>query len=71
MDREKVKSHEKLDKERERFNRSIDFLKEQVSLKDKRMDLLLEAVFAKDQQHKEMLAKLLNCSTCKNMENNA
>lgn len=70
LDKEKVKYHEKLDKERERFNRSIEFLKEQVSLKDKRMDMLLEAVFQKDAQHKEMLAKLLTCSSC-NKEANA
>ena len=66
LDKEKIKSHEKLDEERERFNRSIDFLKEQVNLKDKRMDLLLDAVFQKDQQHKEMLSKLLMCSACTN-----
>lgn len=64
LDKEKIKAHEKLDEERERFNRSIDFLKEQVSLKDKRMDMLLEAVFQKDQQHKEMLSKVLMCSKC-------
>lgn len=64
LDKEKVKYHEKLDAERERSNRSIDFLKEQVSLKDKRMDMLLEAVFEKDKQHKEMLEKLLKCSAC-------
>lgn len=61
---EKVKYHEKLDKEREQHNRSIEFLKEQVSLKDKRMDLLLDAVFEKDKQHKEMLEKILVCSKC-------
>lgn len=66
--KEKVKYHEKLDKERERFNRSIEFLKEQVSLKDKRMDMLLEAVFEKDKQHKDMLSKLLVCSACNNKE---
>lgn len=64
LDKEKIKHHEKLDEERDRFNRSIDFLKEQVSLKDKRMDLLLEAVFQKDQQHKNMLDKLLKCANC-------
>jgi len=58
---EKVKYHEKLDKERERSNRSIDFLKEQISLKDKRMDQLLEAVFQKDTQHKELLNLILTC----------
>ncbi len=65
LNKEKIKYHEKLDKERERFNRSIDFLKEQISLKDKRMDQLLDAVFQKDVQHKEMLNKLLMCSNCK------
>lgn len=58
---EKVKYHEKLDKERERSNRSIDFLKEQISLKDKRMDMLLNAVFTKDSQHKELLDVILSC----------
>lgn len=58
---EKVKYHEKLDKERERHQRSIDFLKEQISLKDKRMDQLLEAVFTKDVQHKELLELILSC----------
>ena len=67
LDKEKIKSHEKLDEERERFNRSIDFLKEQIAYKDKRMDLLLDAVFQKDQQHKEMLEKVLKCSKCPNM----
>ena len=64
FDKEKIKHHEKLDEERERFNRSIDFLKEQIAYKDKRMDLLLDAVFQKDQQHKEMLNKVLMCSKC-------
>lgn len=61
---EKVKYHERLDKEREQHNRSIEFLKEQVSLKDKRMDLLLDAVVEKDKQHKEMLERILVCSKC-------
>lgn len=58
---EKVKYHEKLDKERERSARSIDFLKDQISLKDKRMDQLLDAVFKKDSQHKELLEMILSC----------
>ena len=61
LDKEKVKYHEKLDKEREHHQRSIDFLKEQISLKDKRMDQLLEAVFQKDVQQKELLQKILDC----------
>ena len=66
LNKEKLKYHEKLDKEREQSRRSIEFLKEQISLKDKRMDQLLEAVFEKDLQHKEMLAKVLKCSKCPN-----
>ena len=61
LDTEKIKYHEKLDKEREQYQRSIDFLKEQISLKDKRMDQLLEAVFIKDSQHKELLEVILSC----------
>ena len=52
LDKEKVKYHEKLDKEREQSRRSIEFLKDQISLKDKRIDQLLEAVFEKDKQLK-------------------
>lgn len=61
LDKEKIKYHEKLDKERARHAKSIDFLKEQISLKDKRMDQLLEAVFVKDEQHKALLEKFLTC----------
>lgn len=64
LDKQKIKASEKLEEERERFNRSIEFLKEQVDYKDKRMDLLLNAVQEKDQLHKEMLEKLLKCSKC-------
>lgn len=55
------KHHEKLDKERERYNKSIDFLKEQVAYKDKRMDFLLDAVRAKDELHNKMLEQILSC----------
>jgi transcriptional regulator with XRE-family HTH domain len=62
---EKNKYHEKIDKEREQSRRSIEFLKEQISLKDKRMDMLLDAVFTKDAQHKELLDTILSCPTRK------
>ena len=63
--KEKVKYHEKLEKERDRHNRSIEFLKEQISLKDKRMDQLLEAVFKKDLQMSQMNERFLTCQVCK------
>ena len=46
-DREKVKSHEKIEKERDIYNRRIDFLLHQIELKDKRIDQLLDAVLDK------------------------
>ena len=48
LDKEKVRSNEKAEKERERSSRSIEFLKEQIALKDKRMDMLLEHYFVKE-----------------------
>lgn len=69
LDKEKIRYHEKLDKERDMYNRRVDFLKEQISLKDKRMDQLLEAVFKKDLQHAELLDKLLACQACPMREN--
>ena len=68
LNKEKVKYHEKLEKDREQSRRSIEFLKDQISLKDKRMDQLLEAVFAKDQQHKELLNTIINCPHRKDSE---
>ena len=69
LDKQKIKANEKLEKEREAWSRSIEFLKEQVAYKDKRMDLLLEAVQVKDRLHQEMLDKLLKCSKCEKYEN--
>lgn len=68
---EKVKHHEKLDEERERSRNSIDFLKNQIDLKDKRMDMLLDAVVVKDTQHKELLDLILTCPARKQGECNA
>lgn len=53
--KEKNKYNEKLERERERNNRSIDFLKNQIELKDKRIDLLLESVFGREDQQKSLL----------------
>lgn len=58
---EKVKYLEKLDVEREEYRRRTDFLINQIDLKDKRMDQLLEAVFQKDAHHKELLDTILAC----------
>lgn len=65
IDKQKIQFHEKIDEERERFNKSIDFLKEQVAYKDKRMDLLLESVATKDRRIEELLTRLLSCHNYK------
>ena len=59
--KEKVKYHERLDKEREKHEKDIAFLTHQIELKDKRMDQLLEAVFTKDSQHQELLKLIMTC----------
>ena len=61
IDKEKIKHHEKLEKERASWSRSIEFLKEQVAYKDKRIDILLEAVHAKDARYDEILNRILSC----------
>ena len=66
LDKEKASRHEKIDKEREQFRRSLDFLREQMDLKDKRMDTLLERVGKclnmieiKDQRIESLTSELL------------
>ena len=44
LDKEKLKSMDKLEAERERSQRSIDFLKDQIEKKDTRIDALLEHI---------------------------
>lgn len=61
---EKVKANERLMNEIEQFQAKIDFRDNQIILKDKRIDLLLESVHEKDLIHKKMLTKILNCSKC-------
>ena len=63
--KEKNKYHEKLEKERDQHQRSVEFLKNQIDLKDKRMDQLLEAVFVKDDQNKKLLEQIFTCP-CRN-----
>ena len=51
LDNEKLKRHEKIDEIRAEYERKIDFLKEQITLKDKRMDLLLDTLLRKENTH--------------------
>ena len=45
LDKEKLKAIDKLNEERERSYRSIEFLKDQIEKKDTRIDILLKHVF--------------------------
>ena len=56
--KEKLKYHEKLDKERENFQKSLNFCREQINLKDKRIDQLLDT-------NVKLLNQLLVCP-CRN-----
>ena len=61
IDKEKIKYHEKMEKERTAWARSIEFLKQQVDFKDKRIDALLDAVQKKDNRYDELLTLVLSC----------
>ena len=58
LTKEKLKHHEKIDKERANFQKSLDFCREQIALKDNRIDQLLEANI-------KLLDQLLVCP-CRN-----
>ena len=57
INEEKAKYYEELVMETEKFQRSVDFLKNQIELKDQRISQLLEANLA-------LQDKLLRCSSC-------
>lgn len=61
FDRERLSMHEKMEQERAAWGRSIEFLKEQISFKDQRMDLLLKAVQDKDSRYDTLLDLVLSC----------
>ena len=56
--KEKLKHHEKIDRERQNFQKSLDFCREQIALKDKRIDQLLDS-------NTRLLDQLLVCP-CRN-----
>jgi len=61
FDKERVKFHEKMEHEREQWSKSIEFLKNQVSLKDQRIDCLLDAVQVKDSKIDELFNLIMSC----------
>ena len=61
LEKEKLKHHEKLEKEREQFRRSLDFLREQLAYKDKRMDEFMDSMKEKDKQLAGLMDHIMNC----------
>ena len=68
FDKERLKFHEKMEQERLQWSKSIEFLKNQILLKDNRIDVLLEAVQAKDSKFEEVLGLILSCPCRKSHE---
>ena len=61
FDKERVKFHVKLEQDREQSAKSIEFLKNQISLKDERIDMLLRSVSRKDTRFDDVLHLILAC----------
>ena len=64
LSEEKLKSHEKMEKERKQYETHITLLNEQIAIKDKRMDEQAERFNKKDEQYTELVNRLLNCHCC-------
>ena len=64
LQEEKIKSHEKMEKERKHYESHIALLNEQIAIKDKRMDAQAEKFDRKDAQYTELVNRLLNCHCC-------
>ena len=64
LSEEKIKSHEKMEKERKQYETHIEMLTEQIFIKDKRMDEQAERFNRKDEQYTELVNRLLNCHCC-------
>ena len=58
---EKQKYYEKLAKETEKFQRSLDYIKHQVELKDKRIDQLLDANDRLTETNNRLINQFLDC----------
>ena len=61
FENERSKMNEKLEHERSQWSKSIEFLKEQIFLKDQRMDILLKAIQNKDTRYDSLLELVLSC----------
>lgn len=60
-DKERAKYSEKLEKETIQFQHSLDFMMQQIQLKDKRIDMLMEANDRLSIMNNKMLEQFLRC----------
>ena len=60
-EKEHLKYSEKLEKETAQFQQNIDFMSKQIELKDKRIDLLMEANDRLSIMNNKMLEQFLQC----------
>jgi len=60
-EKERSKYHEKLEKETLKFQKSLDFLKHQVELKDQRIDLLMQQNDRLSITNNQLLNQFLSC----------
>lgn len=58
---EKEKYHDKLEKELSKYQKSLDFAMQQIELKDKRIDMLMEANERLSITNNKLLNQFLNC----------
>ena len=61
LNNEKLKYHEKLEKETKHFNESVAFMKHQIELKDQRIDALLATTTELMATNKKLLHQLMDC----------
>ena len=59
LDKEIISRNEEMEKQRVQFNRSIEFLKGQIVLKDNRIDFLLESLKDKEEINKRLLDQVM------------
>lgn len=61
LDKERLKYHQKLEEEAEKFQRSLNFVKNQIELKDQRIDALLSLNADLMRTNNELLKQLMVC----------
>ena len=61
LSKEKLKYHEKLTAETDKFQKSLDFAMNQIDLKDKRIDQLLDLTDRLQKTNATLLEQLLTC----------